>query len=96
MATTRLAIPLNTVLTGRVATVKIKSGYASVRAVRSAKVMARVELLLAAHRQSAGLLDVTAQSTRKVNALAGRAVGAWVLESELGRGGMSVVYSARP
>src|SRR5687768_9909660 len=38
--TTLLAIPLNTLLTGRVTRVKTHSGYASVRAVRSANVIA--------------------------------------------------------
>lgn len=60
---------------------------------------ARVRRLLAAHETGRGPLDQTPaiahDALRATDALAGRRLGRWVLERELGRGGMSVVYRAQ-
>ncbi len=59
---------------------------------------ARIERLLAAD-QGARTLSGTAEETAMVPAavagvLLGRRIGRWIIESEIGRGGMSVVYRA--
>ncbi|MCC6561119.1 MAG: serine/threonine protein kinase [Xanthomonadales bacterium] len=58
----------------------------------------RVVQLLAAHEREDGVLDTAlpdAGSHSSSDALSGRRLGPWVLEAEIGRGGMSVVYCAR-
>src|SRR5690606_1788674 len=49
----------------------------------------RVQQLVRAHERTGNALDSAA------GVLAGRSLGDWTLESELGRGGMAVVYLAR-
>ncbi|KGO99423.1 protein kinase [Lysobacter defluvii IMMIB APB-9 = DSM 18482] len=49
----------------------------------------RVQQLIRAHERTGNALDSAAGD------LAGRSLGDWTLESELGRGGMAVVYLAR-
>ena len=59
---------------------------------------ARVRRLLAAYDDGEGLLDhpeALPLPAAAPNALAGRRLGRWRLEDEIGRGGMSVVYRAR-
>ncbi len=55
---------------------------------------ARVERLLAAHDTGEGLLD-RPPATAPTDDFAGRRLGRWQLECEIGRGGMAVVYRAR-
>lgn len=54
-------------------------------------VVAHVHRLLQAHGRDDGPLDPAGPDAR----LEGRRIGRWVLEDEIGRGGMSVVYRAR-
>ncbi|HUH91310.1 MAG TPA: protein kinase, partial [Lysobacter sp.] len=54
------------------------------------RVRHRLERMLAAHRNPRPSLDFSGDG----NGLAGRRLGGWTLESELGRGGMAVVYRA--
>ncbi len=51
--------------------------------------------LLAAHRRATGGLDQPLLPPTSSDALCGRRVGRWVLEKEIGSGGMAVVYRAR-
>lgn len=62
--------------------------------------LARVQRLLAAHEQAAGPLDhalppALTSAAHEPQALAGRRLGRWQLQQELGRGGMAVVYRAQ-
>jgi tetratricopeptide (TPR) repeat protein len=61
------------------------------------EVDAAVRRLLAAHDASAGVLDRGPLDAANASdgALAGKRLGRWRLEHEIGRGGMSVVYRAR-
>ena len=56
----------------------------------------RVHSLLRAHESVGGVLDRTRAPVAAVppDALSGRKLGRWLLENEIGRGGMSVVYRA--
>ncbi len=56
------------------------------------EVRSRVERLLAADHAAAGVLD--RPLARPGAAVAGRRLGPWILERELGRGGMAVVWRA--
>lgn len=55
----------------------------------------RAQQLLAAHRRQRGVLEQPFCESVALNALSGRRLGRWVLEQEIGRGGMAVVYRAR-
>lgn len=59
----------------------------------SASVRALVERLIEADEAGTGLLDRERPSVPEAS-LAGRRLGRWELEEEIGRGGMSVVYRA--
>lgn len=62
------------------------------------QVRERIQRMLDAHECGEGLLDRPAMlppMSAAHNALAGRLLGRWRLEQEIGRGGMSVVYAAR-
>ncbi len=52
----------------------------------------RVRRLLAAHARADGVLD--RHPTRSTEPFAGRQFGPWIVEEEIGRGGMSVVFRA--
>ena len=58
------------------------------------EVRARVERLLAAHSSTDGVLERPLRGGPAPDALAGRRLGGWTLEREIGRGGMAVVYLA--
>ena len=57
-------------------------------------VHARVLRLLGAHACTDGVLERPLRGGLEPDALAGRRLGEWTLEHELGRGGMAVVYRA--
>lgn len=54
----------------------------------------RVERLLEAHASTGGVLERPLRGGPAPDALAGRRLGDWTLEREIGRGGMAVVYRA--
>lgn len=53
-----------------------------------------VQRLLAAHASTDGVLERPLRGSPVPDALAGRRLGGWTLEREIGRGGMAVVYRA--
>ena len=60
----------------------------------SPEVRVRVERLLAADASTGGVLERPLRGGPAPAALAGRRLGDWTLEHEIGRGGMAVVYRA--
>jgi tetratricopeptide (TPR) repeat protein len=60
-----------------------------------ASMRARVERLLAASETDDGILDQAPLSVPSRSGLRGTSLGPWLLQEEIGRGGMSVVYRAR-
>ena len=58
-------------------------------------VRTRAAQLLAAHRRGEGVLEQPLPAASDAEALRGRRLGRWIIEDELGRGGMAVVFRAR-
>jgi len=61
----------------------------------SADVRERAARLLAAHRQAGGVLERPLPLPPAPEAMRGRRLGRWIIEDEIGRGGMAVVFRAR-
>jgi len=55
----------------------------------------RTMQLLAAHRRADGVLDEPLPAGGPTETLRGRRLGRWIIEDEIGRGGMAVVFRAR-
>lgn len=51
--------------------------------------------LLAAHRRASGVLEQPLPAAEPAETMRGRRLGRWIIEEEIGRGGMAVVFRAR-
>ena len=61
----------------------------------TAEVRERAARLLAAHRRAGGVLEQPLPVPPVPEAMRGRRLGRWIIEEEIGRGGMAVVFRAR-
>lgn len=71
-----------------------RSGYLE-RACTDPQLRARVASLLESHGLEIGRTDTTLEQAMPPQSLAGRQIGNYVIQRELGRGGMGVVYLAQ-